>query len=269
MKRELAGRRILITGASSGIGRALAEETARQGMRLVIAARSREPLDALVAEWTARGAEVMAVAADVTSSADRQRLLQATVERFGGLDVLVNNAGVGSQGPFPASTESVLRQVMEVNFFAPVELIRAALPLLQGGRQPAVVNVTSMCGRRAIPMWAEYSASKFALLGLSESLRTELASQGIDVLTIVPGLTRTNLDRTLLRRDQRMYADFEKGMAPSAVARAILDALRRNRPETVVGWEARLILGLNRLWPRFVDFMFRRFVRRQYGPGPR
>ena len=154
---------------------------------------------------------------------------------------------------------------MEVNFFAPAELIRRAVPLLKDGQQPAVVNVTSMCGRRAMPMWAEYSASKFALLGLSESLRAELVREGIDVLSIVPGLTRTNLDRNLLRRDSRMYADFAKGMDPAAVARAILRALRRNRPETIVGWEARIIVGMNRVWPRFVDFLLKRFVRRQYG----
>ena len=155
----------------------------------------KAPLDELAGVLTAGGTEVAAVRADVTAPADRERLLQAAADRYGGLDVLLNNAGVGCQGPFLDSSETVLRQVMEVNFFAPVELIRRAVPLLKQGQQPAVVNVTSMCGRRAMPMWAEYSASKFALVGLSESLRTELVREGIDVLTIVPGLTRTNLDR--------------------------------------------------------------------------
>lgn len=265
MRRELRGRRILITGASSGIGRAVAEEAARREMRLLIAARSKGPLEELATDLTARGTEAVAVAADITSAADREYLLQAATERYGGLDVLVNNAGVGCQGPFLESSESVLRQVMEVNFFAPVELIRRAVPLLKKGQQPAVVNVTSMCGRRAMPMWAEYSASKFALLGLSESLRIELVREGIDVLTVVPGLTRTGFDQKMLHRDRRMYADFAKGMDPAAVARIILHALRSNRPETIVGWEARAIVGMNRLLPGLVDWLLKRFVRRQYG----
>ncbi len=103
--------------------------------------------------------------------ADRQRLLDEVQARFGGLDVLINNAGVASWAHFADSTEAILRQVMEVNFFAPAELIRRAIPMLTRGNQPAVVNVASMCGRRAMPAWSEYSASKYALSGLTEALR--------------------------------------------------------------------------------------------------
>src|SRR5436190_21427985 len=201
MKRELRGQRVLITGASSGIGRCLAEQTAHEGARLALAARSRDKLEELASSLTAKGAEVLAVAADVTSEADRARLLERVVERFDGLDVLVNNAGVGSWGHFAGSTEEVLRQVMEVNFFAPAELIRLAIPVLTRGRQPAVVNVASMCGRRGMPAWSEYSASKFALCGLTEALRGELVRFGIDILLIVPGLTRTGLGQHLLRNE--------------------------------------------------------------------
>ena len=112
----------------------------------------------------------------MTSDADRRRLLDAAVERFGGLDVLINNAGVASFGHFADCTEAILRQVMEVNFFAPAELIRLAIPILTRGRQPAIVNVASMCGRRGMPAWSEYSASKFALCGLTEALRGELVA---------------------------------------------------------------------------------------------
>ena len=111
--------------------------------------------------------------------------------RLGGLDVLINNAGVASFGHFAECTEVILRQVMEVNFFAPAELIRLAVPVLTRGRQPAVVNVASMCGRRGIPAWAEYSASKFALCGLSEALRAELVRFDVDVLLVLPGVTRS------------------------------------------------------------------------------
>src|SRR5262245_20139266 len=130
MKRELRGRRVLLTGASSGIGRCLAEQLAQEGSRLALAARSRDRLDELTSSLAAKGAEVLAIPADVTVEADRARLLESVVERFDGLDVLVNNAGVGSWGHFVGSTEEVLRQVMEVNFFAPAELIRLAIPVL-------------------------------------------------------------------------------------------------------------------------------------------
>jgi short-subunit dehydrogenase len=264
MGRDLRGRRILITGASGGIGRRLAERAAVAGARLVLAARSADRLEELARDLSARGADALPVTADVTSEADRRRLLDAAVERLGGLDVLVNNAGVASFGHFADSSEAVLRQVMEVNFFAPAELIRRAAPILMEGRQPAVVNVASMCGRRGLPAWSEYSASKFALCGLTEALRGELARFGIDVLLVVPGLTRSDLGRNLLRNAGRMKIDFEAGMPPERVADAVLAALRRNRTETVLGREARWILRVNRFLPRLVDALLARRVKKLY-----
>jgi short-subunit dehydrogenase len=264
MKRDLRGRRLLITGASGGIGRSLAEQAAAAGARLVLAARSAEPLRELAISLSAGGADVLAVPADVTSDADRRRLLAAAVERHGGLDVLVNNAGVGSFGHFAESTEDVLRQVMEVNFFAPAELIRLAIPVLTHGRQPAIVNVASMTGRRGVPAWAEYSASKHALCGLTEALRAEMARFDIDVLLVVPGLTRSDLARHLLRNTGRAKIGFDRGMPPEDVARGILNALYHNRTETVLGWDARWMLRVQRFFPRLVDRLLARKVRQLY-----
>src|SRR5262249_46347839 len=184
----------------------------------VLAARSADKLHELAARLTAQGADALAVPADVTLDADRRRLIDAAVERFGGLDVLINNAGVGSFGHFAESSEAGLRRIMEVNFFAPAEFIRLALPHLQPGFQPAVVNVSSMCGRRGLPAWPEYSASKFALCGLTEALRAEMVRFDIDVLLIVPGLTSTDLWAHMLRNEGRMKIEMGKGMAPDAVA---------------------------------------------------
>ena len=114
---------------------------------MALTARSADPLEELAHRLTAEGAEAAAFPADLTSDADRRRLIEAVAERFDGLDVLVNNAGVAGAGHFADGTEAVLRQVMEVNFFAPAELIRLAVPVLTRGRRPAVLNVASMCGR--------------------------------------------------------------------------------------------------------------------------
>jgi short-subunit dehydrogenase len=266
MARDLRGARILITGASGGIGRCLAEQAARAGARLVLVARSEDKLHDLASAIRAQGApeQLVTLAADVTVENDRRAVLSTVVERFDGLDVLINNAGVGSWGHFADCSEEILRQVMEVNFFAPAELIRQAIPVLSRGRRPAIVNVASMCGRRGMPAWSEYSASKFALCGLTEALRGELVRFDIDILLVVPGLTNSGLGQHLLRKTGRYPIDFSKGMPPEQVAAGILRALRHNRTETVLGWDARWLLRVNRFFPRLVDALLARQVRRLY-----
>src|SRR5262249_9016736 len=136
--------------------------------------------------------------------------------------------------------------------------------VLAQGRQPAIVNIASMCGRRGLPAWTEYSASKFALCGLTEALRGEMARFDIDVLLVLPGLTRSDLPRHLLRCEGRRKIDFDKGMPVEQVAAGILRALQKNRTETVIGREARWILRVNRFLPRLVDWLMAREVRRLY-----
>lgn len=266
MRRQLQGRRILLTGASSGIGRCLAEQLGDAGARLVLVARSEEKLRALASSLSQRGVEALPIPADVTRDADRRRVL-AEVER-GGLDVLINNAGVASWAHFADSNEDILRQVMEVNFFAPAELIRLAIPVLVRGQQPAVVNVASMCGRRGMPAWSEYSASKYALCGLTESLRGELARFDIDVLLIIPGLTSSGFANHFLLSQGRAPIDFDKGMPPEKVAAAIVRALVKNKTETVVGSDARWLLLFNKFFPRLTDWLIGRKVTKLYAePG--
>ena len=264
MHRDLHGQRVLITGASSGIGRCLAEQAAAGGARVALAARTADKLQELARELTGRGANVLAVPVDVTSQTDREHLFEMVREHFGGLDVLVNNAGIASFGHFATSSEEILRKIMEVNFFAPAELIRQAVPIMVKGQRPAIVNVASMCGRRGLPAWTEYSASKFALCGLTEALRGELARFDIDILLVLPGLTKSDLPRHMLRNEGRMKIDFAKGMAPESVAAGILRAMARNRTETVLGREARWILRINRFFPRMVERLMARKVRTLY-----
>jgi short-subunit dehydrogenase len=264
MRRDLAGKRVILTGATGGIGRATAAALVREGARVAIAARSEDALDDLAGDLRRLGGEVVAAPCDVTMAADRERLMATAVQSFGGLDILINNSGVGSFGHFVTSTEDVVRRVMEVNYFGPVELIRLAAPHLMTGHQPAVVNVTSMTGRRGMPAWPEYSASKFALVGMSEALRGEFARFDIDVLTIVPGLTSSGFDRNMLRRDGKMNIPFGSGMPPEQVAVGIVRAIQKNRRETVLGFEARWMLRLNRFVPRLLNWLIVRKVKRLY-----
>ena len=214
-----------------------------------------------------RQGDAAAVPTDITRPEDRERLVRAAVERFGGIDILINNAGVGSWGHFSSSTPEIMRQVMEVNFFGPVELTRGAMPHLMRGDQPAVVNVTSMCGRKGMPAWPEYSASKFALVGMSEAWRGEFARFGVEVITVVPGMTDSGFQNHWLRTEGKADLKFEEGMRPEEVAAGILDAIRNNHREVVLGREAKRLLRFNRFFPRLTNWLIARKVRKLYSTG--
>src|SRR5262245_23337174 len=206
---DLRGSRILLTGASSGIGRELALRLAGQGARLVLASRNQQRLDELARAIWEKGGTATAVAVDVVDPLQRARLMDAAVAALGGLDILVNNAGVGARGWFADSTPEQLRRIMEVNFFAAAELTRLAIPHLRRGRQAMIVNVSSAVGRRGLPGCAEYCASKFALNGWSESLRAELAREGIHVLIVSPGAIQTEFRENLIA-DRMDYGSLAK-----------------------------------------------------------
>ena len=264
MNRELAGKRAILTGASSGIGRALANELAMAKTRLVIAARNADNLEQVAADLRRRGADVHVQPTDLCLATDRDRLVQAAVERLGGIDLLINAAGVASFGHFATSTEAINRQVMEVNFFAPVELTRLAMPYLSEGDQPAVVYITSMCGRRGMPAWPEYSASKFALIGMVEAFRGEFTRFGVETITIVPGLTRTEFSQHMLRNEGKMDIPFDQGMPAEEVAQRTVAAIRRGKTELILGREARKILLMNKFFPRLLNRLIARRVRKLY-----
>jgi short-subunit dehydrogenase len=189
-RRAISGLRTIVTGATSGIGRALVLELIRRGAKVVAMGRREERLQSLAAE-VAEADRYCYVAGDVTRQEDRLEAIEMANREFGGLDALVNNAGIGALGRFQDADEARLRSVMEVNFFAAAEFTREALPHLVRGNRPIVVNIGSVLGHRAVPAKSEYCASKFALHGLSDALRAELAPQGIDVLLVSPSTTES------------------------------------------------------------------------------
>ncbi len=213
----------------------------------------------LFSKWPSVGRRAIAVAGDVTDPAARRRAIEAAQTELGGLDILVNNAGIGAHGRFAEADPARLRPIMEVNFFAPVELIRESLPLLRAGRQPIVVNVGSILGRRGCPHKSEYSASKFALHGFSEAVRPELAHLGIDVLVVAAGPTETeHFDVLIEDKGELPWGDPRRKPA-AGVAREIVHAIQRGQHEVIPSWGGRLWLMLNRLSPRIVDRIMNRY----------
>ena len=263
-RRPIAGARLLITGASQGIGRALAEAAALQGAKVLAAARSDGLLDKLAREVRGRGGVLEVVHADVTEAADRERMVAAAQQAFGGLDVLINNAGIGATGHFVEASAERLRKIMEVNFFGVTETTRACLPLLRRGNRPAIVNISSIAGKRGIPARSEYSASKFALQGFSEALRAELAKDGIDVIVVCPGLTQTNFSQNMLEQRARLQFDHMRGMTAEAVAVATLHALTRGRAEICLTFPGKVLVFVSRFFPRLADRIAARRVRQVF-----
>lgn len=249
----------MVTGASSGIGRAIARELAGEGVHLVLLARREERLRQLADELSTGDTRVNIVAGDVTDPAVRHQAIGLAQTELGGLDVLVNNAGISAHGRFVDAQPERLRRIMEVNFFAAAELIREAAPVLVEGRQPLVVNVGSVLGHRGIPHTSEYCTSKFALHGLSDSIRPELARLGIDLLVVSPGATKTELNEHLIDRlGDRPWRELE-GVPAERVARAAVRGMRRGSREVFCDWGGWWFVVASQICPRCVDWVLKRY----------
>lgn len=258
-RRAISGLRTIVTGATSGIGRALAKELVRQSARVVAMGRRRERLEILAGEVNQPGAFKI-VCGDVTHRADRQRALAVAQNDFGGLDALVNNAGIGGLGRFDEADEARLRQIFEVNLFAPAEFIREALPLLEKGQRPLIVNVGSVLGHRAVPEKSEYCASKFALHGLTDALRIELQSRGIDVLLVSPSTTQTEFFDAASGATGQADSAFRFGaMTAETVARRTVRAMALGRRETILSAGGKALVWLDRLCPPLAEWVIRRW----------
>jgi len=258
--RILQDARAIVTGASSGIGRELAAELAGQGVQVILVARREGRLRELTEQIRAAGGRAHLIAGDITDPAVRRQAIDAARSQFGGLDVLVNNAGVGARGLFEDADPARARKIMEVNFFALVEMTRLALPLLKEGRRPMVVNVSSILGHRGVPHCSEYCASKFAVQGFSEAIRAEFTRHGIDVFVVSPGITATEFSEHLIERTSQPAWPEHKAMPAAEVARRTVRAIRAGRHEVMPSTPAKLLYWLNRLAPRLVDRLVTRYA---------
>ena len=258
-RRRIEGSRVIVTGASSGIGRELALELGRRGAKLVLVARRESRLAEVAAEITRLGGRAECVVCDVTDPSARQAALDREIACYGGLDLLVNNAGIGAQGRFDEANPERLRKIFEVNYFALVEMTRMALPMLKQGNRPMIVNIGSILGHRGIPGASEYCASKFAVQGFSESLRAELFSDGVDMLVVSPGTTETEFFDVLIEKRGQAAWSGRRGVPAPVVARKIVRAICSGRHEIMPNWLGWLLCSLNRLSPRIAYEVLARF----------
>ncbi len=260
-RRDLSGMRVLVTGASQGIGRALAELAAKRGMKVLAAARSADLLTQLAESVRGQGHTLEVVQADVATDEGRRAMVTAAREKFGGLDILINNAGIGATGHFADSEPDVLRRIIETNFFGTVETTRVFLPLLKEGTLPAVVNISSILGKRALAARSLYSASKFAVEGWTQAVRAEFARFDIDVITINPGLTQTNFSQNMLEKKGKVSMDHLRGMTSEQVAEETLTAIAKGKKSVNLTFKGKMLLFVNRFAPGLIDRISRKKVR--------
>lgn len=259
-RREIRGSRAIVTGASSGIGREIARQLAAEGAGVVLVARREDHLRELADVIAAGGGRAETVVGDVTDPGIRQAAVDTARRALGGLDILVNNAGVGAMGLFEDANPGRLRRLMEVNFFALAEMTRCSLPLLKEGNRPIVVNIGSILGHRGVPYNSEYSASKFAVQGFSEAIRTEFTRLGIDVLVVSPGTTETEFFDQVVEKTGAPNWPEHRPVSASHVAHKTLRAIRRGKHEIIPYKWGVVFCWLARLSPRLTDRLMCRYL---------
>jgi len=259
-RRNLQDARIIVTGASSGIGRALAIQLCQHGANVLATARRADRLDELQQLCSSMRGSLTTMAGDLTSEQHRQEIVSQTTAEWNAIDVLINNAGAGAIGRFDVASAERLRRVMEIDFFAPVELTRLCLPLLTKGRRPAILNIGSVLSHRAVPNKSEYCAAKFAMRGWAESLRVELAAQRIEVLMLSPSTTRSEFFESLVETNPSLKSKSIGSMRPERVAQLAISSLVRSKREMILSLGGKGLVWAGRLFPRLTDRILGRFA---------
>jgi short-subunit dehydrogenase len=254
---KAAEMRVLITGASGGIGRALAKELHGRGASVLLVGRDAQALEGAVQELGGRSARADWCAADLATGEGRAKVVEAGSHWGGtGINVLVNNAGLGDFGMLDALDDATIERLFAINAVAPMQLTRALLPTLRSQPAAAILNIGSVFGSLGYPGFAAYSASKFAMRGFTEALRRELADSSIRVHYFAPRATRTGMNASAV---ERMNAELKVAMdLPGPVAAAACDVLEAGRTSAVFGWPEKLFVRINALLPGVVDGSLRK-----------
>ena len=252
---DLRGRVAVVTGGSRGLGFLVAEELAHAGCRVVICARDPREL-ALARDQLAPYTDVLAVTCDVSNPGDVERMLSRAITRFGGIDLLVNNASIIQVGPLEATTLQEFQRALDVNFWGTVHATLGVLPHMRRQGDGRIVNIASIGGKVAVPHLLPYDCAKFAVVGFSEGLRAEAARHGSSVTTVVPGLMRTGSEKYAQFKtpgDARWFSVAARmpllTVSARRAARLIVAAARRRRGEVVIGLPAKLLRLVHDLFP--------------------
>lgn len=251
---SLSNKVVLITGASSGIGKALANEALSKGARVAVCGRNSSSLES--AFHGVSSEKILVVTADVSLEADCRRFVEMAIQKWGGVDVLINNAGISMRALFEQAELKVIHELMDINFWGAVQCIKFALPSIKF-RKGVIVGISSIAGYRGLPGRTGYSASKFALQGFLEALRTELLQTGTHVMWVSPGFTASNI-RNVARNaggnvQQETPLEESKLMTAETCAHIILNSIESRKRTVVMTAQGKITVWLNKLFPGIAD----------------
>ena len=257
--KTLANRIVIITGASSGIGEAMAKEYAAQGAKVVLGARSVQKLQLLAGDIRSKGGQAAYCGVDVTDPAECKELIDTAVREFGGIDVLICNAGISMRAIFDDVELDVLHKLMDVNFWGTVNCCKYALPYLQASKG-SIVGISSVAGLHGLPGRTGYSASKYAMTGFLETLRIENLKKGLHVMIACPGFTASNVRFSALTADGSQQGetprDEAKMMTADEVARIVAKGILKRKRLCLMENEGRATHFVKKFAPAFLDRMF-------------
>lgn len=252
----MKNKTVIITGASSGIGKACAIAFGKRGANIVISGRNKENLEQAAEELRKTGAQILAVTGDVSNENDCKLLIKKTIEQFGGIDILINNAGISMRALFKDLQLDVIRKVMDINFWGTVYCTKYALPYLLKTKG-SVVGISSIAGYNGLPGRTGYSASKFAIQGFLDALRIENLKTGLHVLVACPGYTASNVRNAALVADGSSQGesprDEGKMMTAEEVAEEIVKAVEKRKRTIVLTGQGRLAVWMNKIFPALTD----------------
>lgn len=248
---------VIITGGSSGIGLSLANEFGRQGYKIAIAARDSNKLELAASELRSHGIEVLTITADVSKEEDCKKIINLTLEKYGKISILINNAGISMRAAFNDTDLSVLHRLMDINFWGTVYCTKYALPYILA-EKGSVVGIISVAGHIGLPGRTGYSASKFAVRGFLDTLRCENLKTGLHVLVVAPGFTASNIRNAALTADGSQQGetprDESKMMSAEKVASKIANAVMKRKTSMVLTfWEGKFTVFLNKFFPQIVS----------------
>jgi short-subunit dehydrogenase len=247
---------VIVTGGSSGIGRALAEEFGLHGSKILITGRNEPSLQRTVNELKAKGIEIEGFVSDVSVEVDNKRMAEAAIKNFGTIDILINNAGISMRALFEEVDLDVIKKVMDINFYGVLYATRYCLPEIIKNKG-SVVGISSIAGFRGLPGRSGYSASKFALNGFLEVLRTEFLKRDVHVLTACPGFTASNIRKHALSKDGTRQGESPRNenemMTAEEVARHIYRATIRRKRSIILTGQGKFAVLLNKWAPRIAD----------------